>query len=83
MVIVKLLKMMIKNLDNIRTQWEKGLEVKAVLGEKESGTIRVVLQDINELFHLHRYFKIGDIWNISTDLQSVLIDEIWENLGNG
>ena len=74
---------MIKNLDNIRTQWEKGLEVKAVLGEKESGTIRVVLQDINELFHLHRYFKIGDIWNISTDLQSVLIDEIWEKLDNG
>lgn len=74
----------------LREQWEEGLEVKY---EKDAGpddpTFLVVLEsfDIREscrspedqgYYHCHRYFKIGDNWEVSVDGQNVSLDQVWE-----
>ena len=70
-----------------REQWEKGLEVKCILGTKLDDVL-VVLEDYDrregdrfsegDYYHCHRYFPIGKDWQVSADGQNVTLDQVWK-----
>lgn len=71
---------LIQKLQKKREEWEKGLTLKCVIG---SSTTLVILEDPNQKknkYSLHRYFTIGEEWQVSVDLRQVDLDEIWDHL---
>lgn len=67
-----------KDLEQTRQEWEVGLEPKCVL-DFEHKTV-VILEDDDGLFHINRYFLLGNEWTCSVDQNSVGLDKIFECL---
>lgn len=77
-----------------REQWEGGLEVKTEIRPDDFTLLVVLeapkpeegldgyFADFEgpdpERYHCHRYFKIGDNWEVSVDGQNVSLDQVWE-----
>ena len=69
-------------LDEIRNEWEKGLTEECLIRQNTKGNVLVLLtQDLpsraKTVYHCHRYFPIGDVWNVSVDKQRVDLNEVW------
>ncbi len=57
-------------LDQRRKEWEKGLTVVGkVEGRIDDAphSLVVMLRKDEDLYHVHRYFKVGTSWEISCD----------------
>ena len=59
---------MVKTLQELRSQWEGTYQVKFHLDRiQESGNFLVVLQNKRGKYFCHRYFPVGEEWNLSAD----------------
>jgi len=68
-----------KDLLDIRKEWEKGLEAKSVLFFPYKTV--VILYDANrEQYQIHRYFTIGEDWQCSVDYSFLSLDKVFEVL---
>jgi len=54
------------SLDDVRHYWEKGFDFVAKNDVSES-EVSVILRGPNDRYSLHRYFKVGTIWEVSID----------------
>jgi len=70
-----------------REQWEKGLEVKTEISPNKQELLVVLEHEDRresdrfregDFYHCHRYFMIGDDWEISVDGQNVTLDKVWK-----
>lgn len=62
------------NLDEKREAWEKGcIPVLVVSEQVEAGQVFVVL-DIDKEYTLHRYFPIGENWEVSIDISNSTLE---------
>ena len=64
-------------LEEVRAQWERGLEAKCVVDSADEDVALVILQK-GEKYHCHRYFQIGSDWQVSVDRQGVELKEVWK-----
>lgn len=64
-------------LEEVRAQWEKGLESKCVIDLGDAAVVLVVLQK-GERYHCHRYFQVGSAWEVSVDQQGVDLERVWK-----
>ena len=52
---------------DIREEWEEGMTPVVVVEDEEELTIKVALRTKGGKYYCHRYFTIGDDWNVSVD----------------
>jgi len=80
-------------LDDIRHQWEQGLEEVFKLPQfinhdtRDFKQLTVVLKDSNKKYHVHRYMTFDGVkWDVSADLQrgnpQKALDVIEQNFKN-
>jgi len=73
------------DLKEVRLAWEDGLKILFELPVDETMLI-VILENKNKNieplteYHLNRYFKIGDKWEISVDVRSINKSDILDHL---
>lgn len=65
------------SLSELRNEWEKGLTLKHVF-EFEYGDVYVVLHDKRHNFVCHRYFKLGNGYEISVDYSETDLATVFE-----
>jgi len=84
-----------KSLKELREQWEEGLEIELVLphvsplpSEDSYVTLYVILSKCFQtnptpltLYYLHRYFKIGNYWEVSVDQRVVSLRKCLSEVG--
>jgi len=60
-----------------RNEWERNLFAVLVVTLERDGypTVYVVLKKSNEQYNMHRYFKVGDSWEISVDVLGKTLEE--------
>ena len=68
-----------KDLLDVRKEWEKGLTPKCVLGN-HNNTIVVLFDEISKTYYANRYFTLAGEWTCSIDESGVEIDTIFEYL---
>ncbi len=77
------------NLQELRKEWEEGLEPLVVVRQPEYARVLVILQlagpkalaDIGA-YHLHRYFEFGNKVDVSVDGRNVPLEAVWSWLNN-
>lgn len=64
-----------ESLEELRKQWEVGLIPVAAFSTKSSNVVIILgnekndsLTDAKKTYRVHRYFPIGNNWNVSVDL---------------
>jgi len=69
------------NLKELREEWEKKLNIFGEIPISDSSFIVILMNDSNDIsplkeYHMHRYFKLGDKWQISVDSRSTSLHDI-------
>jgi hypothetical protein len=67
-------------LESVRQDWERKLEVllEVALTEHDYSTVYIVLKKSDDQYNMHRYFKLGDSWQVSVDRQGKSLEECLE-----
>lgn len=60
-----------------RNEWERNLFAVLVVTLAQDGysAVYVVLKKGNQLYNMHRYFKVGDSWEVSVDVQGKTLED--------
>ena len=73
------------NLKKLREDWEMGLELLTLIPDDETcffAVLQSVREDRRTEYNLHRYFKIGESWQISVDKRSYDPQLIFNDFAN-
>ena len=74
-----------KTLEDVRTEWERGLTLLSVIEihyRDSLDEVLVILEKPQGVYHCHRYFPIGNNWNVSVDGQNVPLEAVFSWLNS-
>jgi len=74
----------VHNLDAVREEWEHKLESVLTVTKQVNGynVVYVVLKKSDGKYNLHRYFPIGERWDVSVDKQHASLEECLEQISS-
>jgi len=64
-------------LERLRHVWENGLTIIRYFQRDESEVL-VVLSGFAGQYHCHRYFTVGTDWNVSVDVKSTDVADVFD-----